>query len=849
MVPQAHIIGQDFSVYYDLFLVVVMLFFCMIACSLWLAKQERSNRFIGFVWAGFLILIVLGSFGISRSIHLQRLMWRDSCARLVASYADIVKRLDHWQIQPGDPEVFSDWSEPFLLKRHSPPALPEKWIADSSLEQSGKLSIPEGLTGGWQKLESNSSTSRRFQRRNQWAVAALNQDSQEYNRCVTQIVVHWEPVLGAKTYRLQWGEFQGENTVWITAYSGAKPFCVLTAPGYMNLAVRVRAENGTPEDNPNFVNIVETLDFSVQADRLVGYAYTLRFVGENQVQYIASPISDGNHNGYIDPEEVPNDLGESFDATPLYKYVREHKVRTMDLNVCEDQWGRWLTIAEPLWMPDKNGVDGQNREIDGILAVDFNFDLVRWEMFLERIYPLCMFVMFTFSYLGAALVISYLQIEARTINRLATGLRETVSELSETKQITDKALQAKTLFLTNMSHEFRTPLNAMLGYTEIIAQRLGKCTSDERSLCAEAVRQMKENGKSLLELVDNVLSVAAMDENQTLRLKIVPVNLRSLITEIADMLRSRAESKSLTLVVEETQGVPEWIGSDPAHLRQILIHLVGNAIKFTQRGGITIHYGATPEQHMLFMSVIDTGIGIDSDHLHSIFKPFSQSDPTLTRQYGGTGIGLSVAQQSAEMLNGGITVVSQVEQGSTFTFTFPEVAIAPSTQGESKGQSAHTPSLLLREKEKNPLEVHTCSQPVPLSAKRGETNQPLTGCRILYVEDTKVNQIVLSKQLEKVGAVVELADNGQIGMDKIAEAEKQGKPFDIILTDMQMPVLDGYEATQQLRASGYSKPIIAVTAHALAGDREKALEAGCNEYITKPVNAKRLVEMLQMLWT
>ena len=330
-----------------------------------------------------------------------------------------------------------------------------------------------------------------------------------------------------------------------------------------------------------------------------------------------------------------------------------------------------------------------------------------------------------------------------------------------------------------------------------------------------------------------------MDGTQAPRLTLSSVYFRGLILEVADMMQSQAEHKSLNLTVKEPlQDFPEWIKSDPAHIRQVLALLIDNAIKFTHEGSIVIAYGVSPEQRtseipIFFVSVSDTGIGIDEDSLQSIFRPFSQTDPTLTRQYGGTGIGLAVARQTAAMLSGYISVESQLGRGSTFTFTFPGQTTEPTPQERSQAQS----SVILP---KNHQVINSVK-----SGSQSGTPQSLVGYRILVVDDMKINQIVIAKQLEKLGAVIEMADNGQTGIDSITAAEARGEPFDIILMDMQMPVLDGYQATRQLRANGYSKPIIAVTAHALPEDREKTLEAGCSEYVPKPVDFSRLTAVIK----
>ena len=875
MTPKTTLISYDLSVYNDLIVLIGVLCLGMVACSCWLAYQKSSWRFQVSAWSGFLLLLLLGSLGLCTFIYAQRLMWRDTCAKLVASYANMIGQLDHWKIQPGDPEFFSDWSQPFVLSVDQQPlhSFSETFL---NRQPTGpvleKLAVPEGLSAGWlNNLQPELDTPTHIQRRNQWAIAALTQDSEAYSHSTKQIGVRWEPVPQATTYRLQWRYDNGRETKWITVYTGSKPFCVLafpperknpliltpvkgrlapyvpTLPTGQSLVFQVRAEGGTPEDDPDFNQIIEILDFPAATNPYVGYAYTMRFVGrpyawilgQEQLQFIAAPISDANKNQFIDMNEVPNDIGEWFPATPLTQHIREHQERAMYFDVFRDKWGKWFVIAEPIWTPDN--------QMDGFLAMDFRVDAVYRAMFRERIYPLCLFALVMFVYFGAVLFVNRLQFKATAITRLADELQDTVSALTKAKQDAEQALQAKTLFLTNMSHEFRTPLNAVLGFTEILIQSSFRCVAERQSLCTEAISQIKENGKSLLELVDNLLGVAAMDGTQSPQLTLMSVHLHDLIFEVTDMMRSRAEHKSLTLTVNEPLDVPEWIESDPTHIRQVLVLLIDNAVKFTQEGSISVDYGVLPKEHaqkhvqqqsgetlMLYISISDTGIGIENDHLESIFRPFSQTDSTFTRQYGGTGIGLAVARQTAELLNGSISVKSHPGQGSTFTFTFPGQVVEPTPQERSDAQS----SIIL------PMAKFVQQALPPASGE-----QPLlAGCRILLVDDTRVNQIVIATQLEKFGAVVNMAENGQIGIDKIAEAKACGKPFDVILMDMQMPVLDGYAATRQLRAHGYTKPIIAVTAHALPGDREKTLEAGCDEYVPKPVDFVRLIKIIRTFW-
>lgn len=677
MNPQAHLIGQDYSVYYHIIVVIAVLCFGMALCSVRLFRRNRSYRFIGLVWAGFVVLVLLGSIGLSFSIHSERLLWRASCVRLAASYANIISKFNHEKILSGSPEVFSDWSPPLFSQDNPPPSpiLPDE-IGTSSAASSPpeavteKLSIPSDFICRSEPLIHTDHSEKPLQvlRRNQWAVAKLTNDNQAFYNCQRQLCVQWRTVPNATTYRLQWGEYRGDETQWFTVYTGAKTSCTLTVPATTQLVLRVRAENGTPEDDPDYNQIIDILDFPVKVNELVGYTYTLRFVDDQSLQFIASPISDANHNGFIDPQEVPNDIGELLTAGPLFQFVREHHVRAMKIEEIIDQWGKWFSIAEPLYTPDGR--------VNGIFAMDFDVNYIHRQILLGQIYPLFLFVAISLFYLGTVLVINYLQIKNEKIKHLLKELQIVVLELTESKHMTEKALQVKTLFLNNMSHEFRTPLNAILGFAEILHYRTKRCVEDERALCSEAIKQIKDNGTCLIELIDNVLDIAAAEGSRTSVLTFTQIDLRTLITEIVESMQHRAKAKAITLSLKECGPIPERIESNSSRIRQILVHLIGNAIKFTEQGSVLVSFGVEPstcsqDVPMLYVSVSDTGIGIDSRYLSAVFKPFLQVDSSLTRSYSGTGIGLSVARQAAEMLNGGISVESQLDKGSTFTFTFP----------------------------------------------------------------------------------------------------------------------------------------------------------------------------------
>jgi CheY-like chemotaxis protein len=302
-------------------------------------------------------------------------------------------------------------------------------------------------------------------------------------------------------------------------------------------------------------------------------------------------------------------------------------------------------------------------------------------------------------------------------------------------------------------------------------------------------------------------------------------------------MQVRASEQQLTLTVEQDGPIPETIETDPTRLRQILINLVSNAIKFTHEGSVKITMrlveddtnGHSTDSTFLAIEVTDSGIGMTAEQIARLFQPFTQADTSTTRKFGGTGLGLTITKRLATMLGGRITVESQFGQGSTF-----RVLIATGSLDETRMMS-DSPS----EAADNPphdLDPRTAHQRI----EQLETEQ-----RILLAEDGPDNQRLISFILQKAGYNVTVAKNGQIAYDLAMKAVSDAIPFDVILMDMQMPVLDGYDATRQLRAAGYTKPIVALTAHAMASDRQKCLAAGCDEFATKPIDRTRLFETIR----
>ncbi|WP_339688255.1 ammonium transporter [Gimesia maris] len=413
-----------------------------------------------------------------------------------------------------------------------------------------------------------------------------------------------------------------------------------------------------------------------------------------------------------------------------------------------------------------------------------------------------------------------------------TGIIQDISErkdyersLNEARKRAEAASEAKSEFLANMSHEIRTPMTAILGFTDILLNNLRKKED------IESANIVKRNGEYLIGIINDILDLSKI-EARKLELEQVRVNTIELIRDIVALMQIKADLKELELVVSFDNPIPETIVTDPTRLRQILINLLGNAIKFTDSGYVelrtrTIHLEDGFAQ--LQFDVIDTGIGISETALAQIYQPFTQADSSTTRKYGGTGLGLAISKRLSEMLGGRIHVTSTIGSGSTFTISV--------NTGSLEG-------VRLQQVDQNSVNstATECSQ--ELSDHIGKT---ISSSRVLVVEDGLDNQRLISFLLKKEGMHVDLADNGQLGYDQIMAADLAGEPYDFVLMDMQMPVMDGYTATSKLREAGYTRPIIALTAHAMKNDMEKCLTAGCDAYATKPVDRRKLLETIARL--
>ena len=398
------------------------------------------------------------------------------------------------------------------------------------------------------------------------------------------------------------------------------------------------------------------------------------------------------------------------------------------------------------------------------------------------------------------------------VSRDISARKAIQDQLAKARDAAEAASRAKSEFLANMSHEIRTPMTAILGFADMLLE------SPAHEDALEFMHVIKRNGEHLLRIINDILDLSKIEAGKQ-RVELTVCSPRQLLADIIAMMKVRAEGKGLVMALAYADDVPGWIKTDPLRVRQILVNLIGNAIKFTEVGGVNVSVRPATDstgQPMLRFDVSDTGIGLSDEQIASLFQPFSQADASTNRRFGGTGLGLVISSRLAHMLGGDIAVSSEAGKGSTFSLIIAAGASIPHMQA---GEPTASESAIL-------------SPAPPCKRFHG---------RILLAEDGTDNQRLIGLILRKAGAELTIVENGQRAVDCALSAEASGSSFAVIVMDMQMPVMDGYTATRRLRSAGYTGPILALTAHAMTEDRQRCLDAGCDAYLSKPVDREKLL--------
>ena len=432
---------------------------------------------------------------------------------------------------------------------------------------------------------------------------------------------------------------------------------------------------------------------------------------------------------------------------------------------------------------------------------------------------------------------------SRELEKARSDLVEQNRALQIARSSAEAATLSKSMFLANMSHEIRTPMTAILGFIDILSEE--QTDPKERAFAVGAIQR---NSTHLLTILNDILDLSKIEAGG-MGVEIIPCSPLNIIQDIVESTQQLAQGKSLELFMELKSPVPKIIETDPTRLRQILINLINNAIKFTEHGGVKIVVDLTSEKSgprvdqdasdappaaiRLQVQVLDTGIGIDDAQRNKLFHPFTQADISTTRQFGGTGLGLTISRRLSRMLGGDIISSSEVGLGSVFTV---EIGIGNASMDDMVSVLPQQP-------------YASTESNLKITDSSNIQNVPAAQITVLVAEDGEDNQRLIIHHLSRAGMKVILANNGREAVDLAIAAQRQSRAPEVILMDMQMPIMDGYEATAKLRELGWRGAIVAITAHAMRGDRERCTQVGCDDYLSKPIDRNILIQTVRKFGT
>lgn len=542
-------------------------------------------------------------------------------------------------------------------------------------------------------------------------------------------------------------------------------------------------------DSPAYQAAIADLRRAYRAMPGVAYVYTVVRDG-SEVRFILDTATPGDADG--DGREDRSQVWERYDdPDPALLRALGDSVRGVVAStdgIYSDEWGSFVSVYAPILRADGTQ--------EGAIGVD-----IRAGEYLAaqgRRQRAALFGLIPSFLLAIAISVAVFRIRRRQFRE--------ARDLTEARSVAEAASRAKSDFLAHMSHEIRTPLTAIMGYADLLP---GAPPSRQ----SEYVGTIRTAGEHLLAVVNDILDVSKVESGR-LQVEEIAVELPVLLHDTVSLMALNTRSRGIGLDLELLSPIPRQIMTDPTRLRQILVNLISNASKFTDRGRVTVRVrwseGATPS---LDVDVADTGIGMTEEQAARLFQPFTQADSSITRSHGGTGLGLVLSRRLAEQLGGGLNLGRTAPgAGTTFCLT----VLAPPVLGTRMIQPS--------EVELRSDAVSDLFRDISLDA------------RILVAEDNPVNQVLVQHLLEKAGAVVVVAENGVLALAMLVAAEDRGAPFDLLVTDVQMPEMDGYELARTLRDRGSRIPIIALTAHGASDEGGRSEAAGCCAIAAKPIN-------------
>lgn len=409
--------------------------------------------------------------------------------------------------------------------------------------------------------------------------------------------------------------------------------------------------------------------------------------------------------------------------------------------------------------------------------------------------------------------------------------KSAMNDVREARERAEAATKAKSEFLAMMSHEIRTPMTAILGFAELLGSP--DATPLQRAECA---RTIGRHGEHLVSIINDILDLSKLEAGR-MTLERAPCNAMVTLRDVVDLYVPRGANKGLRVELVQETPIPETITTDPTRFRQAVMNLVSNAVKFTERGSVRVGVAAEgePGSECLVVRVIDTGIGLSEAQAACLFQPFVQADDSTTRRFGGTGLGLSITRRLAQMLGGDVTVTSTPGQGSTFTLRVsaaPCSGMLPAPQGPSDRSQA-------------PDGHREPAREAPAEPASGSPRRTALSARVLLADDAPDNRRLFAHHLGRAGAAVDVVADGQSAVDRALDAWRRHRAYDAVILDVQMPELDGVQAVGALRAQGYRGLVIALSADAMTESRQRGLDAGFDEYLTKPIAGSVFIDAIR----